>query len=101
MNKSNRTSTQNFLYYNSNRQSGKGKKILLIILILDVLVVSGIILYVSRPRTYDVDELNISHSQNEDHIVVNSTKTLTTSTSILTTNFTTTFSTQVQESLLL
>ena len=100
MNKSNRTSTQKFLYYNSNKQSGNGKKILLIILILDVLVVSGIILYINRPRTYDFDGHNINRSHDEIYIV-NSTKTLTTSTNILTTNFTTTSSTQVQESLML
>jgi hypothetical protein len=71
------------------------------ILILDVLVVSGVIIYAIKPSTYSEDVINTNYDYDENYVRANSTRIPDASTEILTTNFTTTSSTQEQESLII
>lgn len=101
LNKSEQTGDNPFTYHDSNKQSGTGKKILLTILILDVFVVGGVILYAIKPSTYDADGMNTIFDYDENHIGVNSTKIPDTKTEMPTADFTTTSSTKEHESLIL
>ncbi|WP_455369346.1 nuclear transport factor 2 family protein [[Eubacterium] cellulosolvens] len=98
MNKSDQTIDQHFLYHDSNKQSGTEKKILLMILILDILVISGVILYSIKPSMYDIGGIKSNYNHDENYVVLNSTKIPEASTEMPTPTFTTTYSTKGQES---
>lgn len=87
------------IYHNSNEKSGREKTVLLILLIMDVLIVSGVIIYALKPATYDINRMKSNHDHIENHIGLNSTEIPDASIKIPTTNLTTTYSDQEHETL--
>jgi hypothetical protein len=88
------------IYNNSNKKSGREKTVLLILLIMDVLILSGIIVYAFNITTYDINRIKSNHDHIENHTGLNSTEIPDASTKMSTTNLTTTYSDQEHETLM-
>ncbi|MCW4042537.1 MAG: nuclear transport factor 2 family protein [Candidatus Bathyarchaeota archaeon] len=88
MNRSNKNVWQSLIHYDSNKKSNTEKKILIMVLILDIIVISGIIFYMSQTQISNINVVK-SPETYRDTSKSNSTQIPDVSTMTSTANFTT------------
>ncbi|MCK5627523.1 nuclear transport factor 2 family protein [Candidatus Bathyarchaeota archaeon] len=88
MNRSNQNVVHSLIHYDSNKKSNTEKKILMMVLILDIIVISGIIFYMSQTQISDINAVKSSDAYRGTS-KSNSTQIPDVSTMTSTVNFTT------------
>jgi len=97
LNRSNKNVWQSLIHYDSNKKSNTEKKILMMVLILDIIVISGIIFYMSQTQISNINVVK-SPETYRDTSKSNSTQIPDVSTMTSTANFTTSSPAQELES---